>query len=189
METGAIVGIILGGFLVFILFVWAVSAASGGNEEDEEPNRETVYNNDSEPKDEETNVDDFEQESKTEEIKTPKRFCTFCGEALFGNPNFCPHCGTKNESYTEAEKSNSSDKSVVVSVQQTNNGSESKTPIRCPKCGSTNIHFITSQGGQRIDKGDACCGFLACGPLGLLCGVKDEDTTTVRKCMNCNNEF
>ena len=133
--------------------------------------------------------EDYEEKDEEEEDMTPKKkFCTSCGEELPGNPKFCPNCGSKNISYSETESENSSS-NVVVSVHQTNSSESDKTPVRCPKCGSTNIHFITSQGGQRIDKGDACCGFLACGPIGLLCGVKDQETKTVRKCMNCNNEF
>ena len=62
--------------------------------------------------------------------------------------------------------------------------------VTCPQCGSDDIHFVTIQSSQNFDKGDACCGYLLCGPLGLLCGVKDEtETKTVRKCMSCNHEF
>jgi ribosomal protein L7/L12 len=62
--------------------------------------------------------------------------------------------------------------------------------ITCPRCGSDNVHFITVQSSQNFDKGDACCGYLLCGPLGLLCGVKGKnENKTVRKCMNCNQEF
>lgn len=138
----------------------------------------------------EEDLTDEESEEDEERKETPpkKKFCTSCGGELSDNPKFCPNCGTKNISYSETEKENASS-NVVVSIQQTNNGNSNKTVVRCPNCGSTNIHFITSQGGQRIDKGGACCGFLACGPLGLLCGVKDEDTKTIRKCMNCNHEF
>lgn len=68
--------------------------------------------------------------------------------------------------------------------------SDAGSKITCPKCGSDNIHFVTIQASQNFDKGDACCGFLLCGPLGLLCGVKDKtESKTVRKCMNCTNEF
>lgn len=95
---------------------------------------------------------------------TESNFCPNCGVKLEPTSNFCPNCGTP--------------RSVP-----------GNSVIKCPKCGSANIHFITSQGGQRFDKSDACCGYLLCGPLGLLCGVKDQDTKTVRKCMNCNHEF
>ena len=91
-------------------------------------------------------------------------FCPNCGAKLDPANNFCPNCGTP--------------RSVP-----------GNSVIKCPQCGSANIHFITSQGGQRFDKSDACCGYLLCGPLGLLCGIKDQDTKTVRKCMNCNHEF
>lgn len=62
--------------------------------------------------------------------------------------------------------------------------------VRCPFCGSSNVHFVTIQESQSFDKSDACCGYLLCGPLGLLCGVKDsKPPKTVRKCMNCQREF
>ena len=62
--------------------------------------------------------------------------------------------------------------------------------IRCPKCGSTNIHFVTIQASQDFDVESACCGYFLCGPLGLLMGVKDKkERKTIRKCMSCLHEF
>src|SRR5574344_746181 len=77
------------------------------------------------------------------------------------------------------------------------NPSQVITTIRCPNCGQTNpsdaafcsncgstqIEFVTYQGGQSFDTGSACCGYACVGPLGLLCGVKDKGPArTVRKC-------
>lgn len=96
-------------------------------------------------------------------------FCKFCGKEIDEDSQVCKHCGKWVGS---------------TAVQNPDN------VLKCPNCGSTNIHFITSQGGQEFKKSDACCGYLLCGPLGMLCGVKDkEPTKTVRKCMNCNHEF
>ena len=62
--------------------------------------------------------------------------------------------------------------------------------VRCPKCGSKNVEFVTYQASSNFDKGDACCGYLMCGPIGLLCGAKDKTTAkTVRKCKKCGHEF
>lgn len=102
-------------------------------------------------------------ETVTVQHNDKKQYCPNCGAERDPSHRFCSNCGAPQTSADQV--------------------------VRCPRCGSTNIHFITSQGGQRIDKQDACCGYLLCGPLGLLCGVKDQDTSTVRKCMNCNHEF
>ncbi len=105
-------------------------------------------------------------------------FCKYCGSNLEENTNFCPHCGKSLE--------NTNNTSLVY-IEHTE---KQENKLTCPRCGSSNIHFVTIQGGQDFDKSDACCGYLLCGPLGLLCGVKDKQPTkTVRKCMNCNFEF
>ena len=71
-----------------------------------------------------------------------------------------------------------------------NSPTKERNKITCPQCGSDDIHFVTTQASQNFDKKDACCGYLLCGPLGLLCGVKDKtESKTVRKCMKCNREF
>ncbi len=99
-------------------------------------------------------------------------YCKKCGCNNDNNNKFCANCGA---SLTDSEHQN--------------NRSPNDT-IRCPVCGSTNIHFITIQGGQRFDRSDACCGYLLCGPLGFLFGVKDkEPPKTYRQCMNCNHTF
>ena len=77
-----------------------------------------------------------------------------------------------------------------TSSNANNTSSNAGNKITCPQCGSDDIHFVTTQASQNFDKGDACCGYLLCGPLGLLCGVKNKtESKTVRKCMKCNNEF
>jgi RNA polymerase subunit RPABC4/transcription elongation factor Spt4 len=89
------------------------------------------------------------------------KFCSNCGSPLNGD------VGTQN-------------------IAQTTD----QNKITCPMCGSSDIHFVTIQSSQNFDRGDACCGYLLCGPLGLLFGVKDEnESRTVRKCMFCNHEF
>ena len=97
--------------------------------------------------------------------------CKNCGKELVGTPTFCPYCGVNQQ------------------FEVANTYNYNHDTIHCPNCGSTNIHFITTQGGTNINKGSACCGYSLCGPLGLLCGVKNEKAKTVRKCMNCGNEF
>ena len=94
-------------------------------------------------------------------------YCYKCGTKHLSADLFCSKCG---ESLKQIE-----DKNDV---------------IRCPKCGSKNSEFVTYQASSDFDKGEACCGYLLCGPLGLLCGAKEkEKAKTVRKCKNCCHEF
>lgn len=60
--------------------------------------------------------------------------------------------------------------------------------VRCPKCGSTNIHFVvkTEGGGYSCIKG--CLAGAVCLP-GWLCGFKKTKSEARRKCMNCGKEF
>lgn len=62
------------------------------------------------------------------------------------------------------------------------NNNEDK--LQCPRCRSTNIHIDKKGfGGAK-----ACCGGLACGPLGLLFGT--AGASKLRKtCLKCNNSW
>ena len=93
---------------------------------------------------------------------------------------YCPSCGTKNDkSYKYCSK---------CSKPLPNNKNDDV--ILCPKCGSRNVEFVTYQASSNFDKGDACCGYLLCGPIGLLFGAKDKtEAKTVRKCKKCGHEF
>jgi len=56
--------------------------------------------------------------------------------------------------------------------------------IKCPSCGSSNV---------RIDKkgfnaGNACCGWLVCGPIGALFGAKGSSNLQAT-CMKCGKQF
>ena len=112
--------------------------------------------------------------------------CPECGKEVSDAAKVCIHCGFPLEK-------NALDAKVATINPQTNQNSEPNHAghkIFCPRCGSDNVHFITVQTSQNFDKGDACCGYLLCGPLGLLCGVKGKtESKTVRKCMNCTHEF
>ena len=59
--------------------------------------------------------------------------------------------------------------------------------VRCPQCGSTNIHFVTkTTGGFNGAKG--CLGGMICLPAVLL-GFEKKKSEIIRKCMNCGKEF
>lgn len=59
-----------------------------------------------------------------------------------------------------------------------------ESSIKCPKCGSVNIHV--DKRGFRAS--DACCGAILCGPLGLLCGQTGANNL-VKTCLNCNKTW
>ena len=60
----------------------------------------------------------------------------------------------------------------------------SSIPSNCPSCGSTEV-FISKRG---FKAGDACCGAVLCGPLGLLFGAKGANKVQ-RTCLKCNKEW
>lgn len=67
--------------------------------------------------------------------------------------------------------------------------------LHCPRCGSHDIMPISevSTKGKDFKAGDACCGYMLCGPLGLLCGTtgkgKQTTTNTYWMCSACGNKF
>ncbi|MDD7218386.1 MAG: hypothetical protein PUI16_00035 [Clostridia bacterium] len=67
--------------------------------------------------------------------------------------------------------------------------------MKCPNCGSDNCHYVsnTKVHSRGFGTGEACCGFLLMGPIGLLCGLCGMDTdSTVKEywvCENCGNKF
>lgn len=79
-------------------------------------------------------------------------------------------------------------------VENTNVVSQS-SGFHCPRCGSHDILPVSevSTTGKDFKAGDACCGFLMCGPLGLLCGAtgkgKQTTTNTYWMCKGCGNKF
>ena len=100
---------------------------------------------------------------------------------------------------------------IPVGVNATNNqvqntdSSENKTEnqnivtqpsgLHCPRCGSHDIMPVSevSTKGKDFNAGDACCGYMLCGPLGLLCGAtgkgKQTTTNTYWMCKGCGNKF
>lgn len=67
--------------------------------------------------------------------------------------------------------------------------------IRCVRCGSANLFPVseTKTKGKDFKVGDALCGALLLGPLGLICGAmgkgKQTTTTTYWLCKDCGNKF
>lgn len=63
--------------------------------------------------------------------------------------------------------------------------------MKCPNCGSERIQFGTNTKGSGYSAGNACCGFIFLGPLGLLCGACGSDVSTEEFwiCQECGNKF
>ena len=58
--------------------------------------------------------------------------------------------------------------------------------MKCPKCGSENVHFVTETNSQGFSLGSGCCGAILLGPLGLVCVLCVLGSTTYYFCI-CNN--
>lgn len=68
---------------------------------------------------------------------------------------------------------------------------EEQKNMKCPNCGSENIQFGTSTNGGGFSLSNSCCGYLALGPLGLLCGACGSGTSTEEFwiCQGCGHKF
>ena len=86
----------------------------------------------------------------------------------------------------------------IQTVAATNNEDATvnhTTGIHCPRCGSHDVMPVSevTTKGKDFNAGDACCGYMLCGPLGLLCGAtgkgKQTITTTYWMCKGCGNKF
>lgn len=67
--------------------------------------------------------------------------------------------------------------------------------ISCPKCLSNDIMPVSEvkTTGKDFNAKNACCGYLMCGPLGLLCGATGKGKQTITNvcwvCKNCGHKF
>lgn len=64
--------------------------------------------------------------------------------------------------------------------------------MKCPKCGSENCFPITESETKGFGAGNACCGYILFGWIGLLCGLCDTGSTKIKtywKCGNCGTNF
>ena len=96
---------------------------------------------------------------------------------------YCTKCGAKNK---KGSKICSSCGCLI------DNENKKDDTVRCPSCGSTQVEFVTKTNTQGFSGGNACCGWILAGPIGLLCGLcgmGSGSSRTVRKCKNCGKEF
>ena len=85
--------------------------------------------------------------------------------------------------------------STQMPVTNISNPMRTTSGIRCIHCGSANLFPVseTTTKGKDFRAGDALCGALLFGPLGLLCGAtgkgKQTTTTTYWLCKDCGKKF
>ncbi len=114
------------------------------------------------------------------------------GEYVVEYADNAPHVPTFSNSTTEPLPSDSADAPHVTTSPTLDKG---ESGVRCPRCGSFNLVPISeaSTKGKNFKVCDACCGWLLCGPIGLLCGAtgkgKQLTTTTYWLCHGCGNKF
>lgn len=118
------------------------------------------------------------------------RRCPFCGKENDDDVRECVRCGQDLTLFDDDEDIEK--KEVVETYVREGDAASDKgdEKVRCPRCGSSDVRFVTKEVGSDVDAGNACCGYILFGPLGLLCGFTgDRKSITVRKCMHCGHEF
>ncbi len=67
--------------------------------------------------------------------------------------------------------------------------------MKCPNCGSENCHFVstTETRSKGFSLGNACCGSLLMGPVGIVCGLCGASSSSHTKeywiCNSCGSRF
>lgn len=130
-------------------------------------------------------------------------YCRNCGKEIYGTKEYCEACQAELDSSSGNTEQQAQQPQVQQSQQSTYNDGGNQKKKCCPRCKSRNLQIVTnteyhsqtSGGGYSAGKG--CCGYMALGPLGLLCGAcgsKSKTTVTsnstnVWVCRDCGNKF
>lgn len=67
--------------------------------------------------------------------------------------------------------------------------------VHCPKCNSTRCRMVVTSKTDvtSFEIGDACCGYVLLGPIGLLCGAcgagSSTETRSYWQCADCGKKF
>ena len=72
----------------------------------------------------------------------------------------------------------------MVRLELSNEKSKTEYGVKCPRCGSTNVH-VDRKG---YDWGSGFFGGICLGPIGLLCGGMDSNRL-MAQCLNCGKTF
>lgn len=110
--------------------------------------------------------------------------CKHCGQELAEGSAFCHHCGHPQNETAGQPAAGTPNTPVLRPAEEGG--------IKCPHCGSTRLQFTTTVKTQGVSVGDACCGYICLGPLGLLCGLCGAGSTETKEgwvCCDCGTRF
>lgn len=110
-------------------------------------------------------------------------FCGKCGTELPKDAKFCHKCGWQMPQTEDKPE---------PQVNEAPTPKKKGRSLKCPKCGSEDIQFATSTSTNGVSAGDACCGYMLLGPLGLLCGLAGAGESTTSEfwvCHSCGAKF
>jgi DNA-directed RNA polymerase subunit RPC12/RpoP len=93
--------------------------------------------------------------------------CSECGRDVSDKATSCPHCGMP-----------------ISSVKHTSTPTPPADAVKCPNCGSTNVHIAT----QGFSTGKAVAGYLTIGAIGTLAGNIGRNNVKVT-CLKCGKTF
>ena len=113
-------------------------------------------------------------------------YCKECGGANKPNVKYCEFCG-KELVEPEAKKETVVQKQEIIIKKE-----EDDDVVKCPKCGSKQVEFVTQTKTKGVSGSKACCGWVLLGPLGAICGMSGagkSSSKTIRKCKKCGYEF
>lgn len=116
--------------------------------------------------------------------------CIYCGQELAEGSIYCNYCGKPQ---TESgQPAGPAPQAVPKREAAPAPASPERNVLKCPKCGSTRLQFVTKVKTKGVSVSDACCGYIILGPLGLLCGLcgaGSSDTEEGWVCQNCGVRF
>lgn len=93
--------------------------------------------------------------------------CSECGRDVSDKATSCPHCGMP-----------------ISRVKHTSTPTPPADAVKCPNCGSTNVHTAT----QGFSTGKAVAGYLTIGAIGALAGNIGRNNVKVT-CLKCGKTF
>lgn len=123
-------------------------------------------------------------------------FCRKCGKEVIGDMEFCEACQATHNDNNNRLSQNST-------LEPSQNPHRHTGKKCCPKCKSKNLQIVTNTNytsqtsGGGYSAANGCCGYMALGPLGLLCGscgstqstTVTSTNTSVWVCLDCGNKF
>lgn len=108
--------------------------------------------------------------------------CRYCGQERPEGSAFCNYCGQPQHrpAQTDTRKASAPPPASPATEERS---------LKCSHCGSTKLPHTTSVKTQGISAGDACCGYVCLGPIGLLCGLCGSGLSEYWVCHVCGTKF